>query len=82
MCGEALPEDKDEQEAIFQSIKDHGFGLFMPDGVQYQGTGPMTVPSLKRFVPIQSLQRKSPNKLLVGVKRFARSFGLMRGPLP
>jgi len=47
MCGEALPDDKDEQKAIFQSIKEHEFDLFMPDGVQYKG--PM-VPSLKRLI--------------------------------
>ncbi len=73
LCGEALPEDDNEKEAIFESIKKHEFGLFMSDGAQFKGRGPA---GIQRFIPIRSLERRSSSKLLVNVKRFARGFGL------
>lgn len=83
LCAKALPADKADQEAIFESVQARQFGLFMPDGVQYKSEVPRSAspgpaPGLRRSVPIRSLQHRAPSKLVVSLKRFARSLGIMR----
>ena len=82
LCAEAQPEDKADQEAIFESVHKRQFGLTMPDGVQYktevlQSASPRPASGLRKFVPIRSLQQWAPSRLIVSIKRIARRIGIM-----
>ena len=56
LCGETLPGNKNEEDALYASIKQHGFGLYMPDGAQYKTIG-------ARGIPIPMLQKRASHPL-------------------
>ncbi len=79
LCGETLPGDTEERNALYSAIKEHGFGLYMPDGSQYKAMGPST--RFRPCIPIPMLKGKASNPLqrvMRAAKGTARTLGIWR----